>query len=282
MSNNSNLNESNLYQQNLDNSNLDKLNLDDSNLNEQNLDDSNSNLDDFDKEKSNLDDSNLDNFNKEKSNLDDSNLDNFDKEKSNLNNSNLDDSDKENSNLDDSNLDDSNLNKPNLDDSNLESNVDGFLKLDNYENIDSIISENVTANVSNSYNYNNQNLSKLNNYNNIQNDYFLFNNIDINKKSNKKLLSSNIKKTFDSTNINEYKKNCDKGIKGNDKEDLVYGLLQNETKSFKKINVTNYENEKKCSTLKNAILNLNRTGYLKSDLVEKSWNDTFKPECGNL
>ena len=250
MSNNSNLNESNLYQQNLDNSNLDTLNLDDSNLNEQNLDDSN--LDDFDKGKSNLDDSNLDDFNKEKSNLDDSNLG------------------------------DSNLNKPNLDDSNLESNVDGFLKLDNYENIDSIISESTTANVSNSYNYNNQNLKKLNNYNNVQNDYFLFNNIDTNKESNKKLLSSNIKKTFDITNINEYEKNCDKEIKGNDKEELVYGLLQNETKSFKKINVTNYENEKKCSTLKNAILNLNRTGYLKSDLVEKSWNDTFKPECGNL
>ena len=63
---------------------------------------------------------------------------------------------------------------------------------------------------------------------------------------------------------------------------MVYGLQQNEMKSFKKNDITNYENEKKCSTLKNAVLNLNRTGYLKSDLVEKSWNETFKPECGNL
>ena len=46
--------------------------------------------------------------------------------------------------------------------------------------------------------------------------------------------------------------------------------------------MTSYENEKRCSTLKNAVLNLNRTGYLKSDLVEKSWNETFKPECGKL
>ena len=53
-------------------------------------------------------------------------------------------------------------------------------------------------------------------------------------------------------------------------------------KSYKEPNITRYENEKKCSTLKNAVLNLNRTGYLKSDLVEKSWNETFKPECGNL
>jgi len=134
--------------------------------------------------------------------------------------------------------------------------------------------------VPNSYNYNNQDLSKLNNYDNIKNEYSIFSNL--NKESNKKILSSNLKKKFDITNINQSEKICNKEIEANDKEDLVYGLLQNETKSYKKINITNFENEKKCSTLKNAILNLNRTGYLKSDLVEKSWNDTFKPECGNL
>ena len=224
---------------------------------------------------SNLNQSNLDNSNLNESNLNQLSLDNSD-----LNNSNLDNSDLNNSNLNNFNLNNSNLDNSNLDNSDLESNIDGFLKLDNYGSINSLISDSNSVNVSNSYNYNNQNLSKLNNYNNIQNEYSVFSNV--NKDSNKKILSSNLKNTFDITNIDKSEKNCDKEIEGNDKEDLVYGLLQNETKSYKKINITNFENEKKCSTLKNAILNLNRTGYLRSDLVEKSWNDTFKHECGNL
>ena len=223
---------------------------------------------------------NLNNTISNNSNLNQSNLDNSNLNESNLNQLSLDNSDLNNSNLNNFNLNNSNLDNSNLDNSDLESNIDGFLKLDNYGSINSLISDSNSVNVSNSYNYNNQNLSKLNNYNNIQNEYSVFSNV--NKDSNKKILSSNLKNTFDITNIDKSEKNCDKEIEGNDKEDLVYGLLQNETKSYKKINITNFENEKKCSTLKNAILNLNRTGYLRSDLVEKSWNDTFKHECGNL
>ena len=199
----------------------------------------------------------------------------------------------------DKNLDKINLKEPNLDETNLQKDsldkeIDGFVKIDNYGNIDLSFSDNI-SNVPTSYNYNNQNLSKLNNYRNIENQYTIINQ---DKISNEKLdesksinisendeeldnisNSKNIDTSFDNTNLS---KNCYKQVGGNDNQDLVYGLQQNEMKSYKEPNITRYENEKKCSTLKNAVLNLNRTGYLKSDLVEKSWNETFKPECGNL
>ena len=38
--------------------------------------------------------------------------------------------------------------------------------------------------------------------------------------------------------------------------------------------------ENKCSTLKSAILDLNKTGYIENNNVEKSWNGTFKEICG--
>lgn len=195
-------------------------------------------------------------------------------------------------NLDDSNVTDSNVTDSNVTDFN---EIDGYMVLDNYGNIENSESENKITNLSKSSNYNSQNLSELNNF---DNEFTYFDNIeiinDLEKTNNDGLseASDNLKNTnedlqvnndnFKNYNILNNRKSCDKDIKGNDKEDLVYGLLQNETKSYKKINVTNYENEKKCSTLKNAILHLNRTGYLKSDLVEKSWNDTFKPDCGDL
>ena len=199
----------------------------------------------------------------------------------------------------DKNLDKINLKEPNLDETNiqkdsLDKEIDGFVKIDNYGNIDLSFSDNI-SNVPISYNYNNQNLSKLNNYKNIENQYTIINQ---DKISNEKLDESksiniseddeeldnisNSKNIDNSINHANLSKNCYIQVGGNDNQDLVYGLQQNEIKSFKKPDITSYENEKKCSTLKNAVLNLNRTGYLKSDLVEKSWNETFKHECGNL
>lgn len=225
----------------------------------------------------------------------------------------LDDSNVTESNVIDSNVTDSNVTNFNVTDSN---EIDGYMILDNYGNIELSESESKIINVSKSSNYNSQDLSELNNFDNLDNDFTSFDNNeivnDLENTNNDALneTSDNLENTNeialnegnydlqvdnevasnklsnelqqDNSFNNIYNKSCDREIKGNDKEDLVYGLLQNETKSYKKINVTNYENEKKCSTLKNAILNLNRTGYLKSDLVEKSWNDTFKPECGDL
>ena len=195
------------------------------------------------------------------------------------------------------NLDDSNVTDSNVTDSN---EIDGYMILDNYGNIDMSESESKITNISKSSNYNSQDLSELNNFDNLDNDFTSFDNNEIiNDLENTNEITSNeasdnlentnevaLNESNDNLQVDEIslnnRKSCDRYIKGNDKDDLVYGLLQNETKSYKKINVTNYENEKKCSTLKNAILNLNRTGYLKSDLVEKSWNATFKPECGDL
>ena len=192
----------------------------------------------------------------------------------------------------------SNETKSNETDSNeikLDDDIDGFVKIDNYGNIDLSFSDNNITNVPTSYNYNNQDLSKLNNYRNLENEYTIISYDKINNekleesKSSEDVISENdeeldnskknIDTSFDNANLS---KNCYIQVGGNDNQDLVYGLQQNEIKSFKKPDITSYENEKKCTTLKNAVLNLNRTGYLKSDLVEKSWNETFKPECGNL
>lgn len=219
-----------------------------------------------------------------------------------LNDSNVTDSNVTDSNVSDSNVSDSNVTDSNVTDSNVtDSNeINGYMILDNYGNIEISESENKITNLSKSSNYNSQDLSELNNFDNIDNEFTSFDNIEIvnDLENTNEITLNETSDNLENTNevvLNEVnndlqvdeiplngKKSCDREIKGNDKEDLVYGLLQNETKSYKKINVTNYENEKKCSTLKNAILHLNRTGYLKSDLVEKSWNDTFKPDCGDL
>ena len=217
-----------------------------------------------------------------------------------LDDSNVTDSNVTDSNVTDSNVTDSNVTDSNVTDSNeIDSNeIDGYMILDNYGNIDMSESESKITDVSKSSNHNSQDLFELNNFDNLDNDFTSFDNNeiinDLENTNNDGLneASNNLKNTNEDLQVNNdsfknysivnNRKSCNEEIKGNDKEDLVYGLLQNETKSYKKINVTNYENEKKCSTLKNAILNLNRTGYLKSDLVEKSWNATFKPECGDL
>ena len=186
-------------------------------------------------------------------------------------------------------------NETDSNENNLDDEIDGFVKIDNYGNIDLSFSDNNITNVPTSYNYNNQDLSKLNNYRNLENEYTIISYDKINNekleesKSSEDVISENdeeldnskknIDTSFDNANLS---KNCYIQVGGNDNQDLVYGLQQNEIKSFKKPDITSYENEKKCTTLKNAVLNLNRTGYLKSDLVEKSWNETFKPECGNL
>jgi len=215
------------------------------------------------------------------------------------------------SNVTDPNVTDSNVTDSNVTDSN---EIDGYMILDNYGNIDMSESESKITDVSKSSNHNSQDLSELNNFDNLDNDFTSFDNNEIvNDLENTNEITLNqasdnlentneialneanddlqvdeipLNQASDNLQVDEIplknRKSCYRDIKGNDKEDLVYGLLQNETKSYKKINVTNYENEKRCSTLKNAILNLNRTGYLKSDLVEKSWNATFKPECGDL
>ena len=241
-----------------------------------------------------------------KTNLDQDNSDepNFDNQtstnKSTFNETNLDQNNSNDINLDNQtstnkyNFNKTNLDENNLDEDNLDNEIDGFVKINNYGNLDLSFPENNITNIPPSYNYNNQNLSKLNNYRNIENEYTIINQdkisdekLDESKSSNisddEELdnisNSKNIDNTFNNANLS---KNCYIQVGGNDNQDLVYGLQQNEMKSFKKNDITNYENEKKCSTLKNAVLNLNRTGYLKSDLVEKSWNETFKPECGNL
>ena len=69
-----------------------------------------------------------------------------------------------------------------------------------------------------------------------------------------------------------------------------YGLLREEIPSIQKIekcknkkNLSNKENlsNEKCSTLKSAILDLNKGGYIDNNSVENSWNNTFKDTCGN-
>ena len=63
----------------------------------------------------------------------------------------------------------------------------------------------------------------------------------------------------------------------------AFGLLREEIPSVKKIN---YEKESnldngKCSTLRSAVLDLNKGGFISNNRVESSWNDTFKESCGN-
>jgi len=62
----------------------------------------------------------------------------------------------------------------------------------------------------------------------------------------------------------------------------AFGLLREEIPSVKKINYkkSNLDNEK-CSTLRSAVLDLNKGGFINNNSVESSWNDTFKETCGN-
>ena len=57
-----------------------------------------------------------------------------------------------------------------------------------------------------------------------------------------------------------------------------YGLLRKEIPSVRKVVQKNLSNEK-CNTLKNAVLDLNKSGYIDNNNVESSWNNTFKESC---
>jgi len=63
----------------------------------------------------------------------------------------------------------------------------------------------------------------------------------------------------------------------------AFGLLREEIPSFKKINNNKKSNldNAKCSTFRSAVLDLNKSGFIKNNKVESSWNDTFKESCGN-
>ena len=190
---------------------------------------------------------------------------------------NLDNTSIDNSNVDDSNK---NYNGDLSDVNNFDNLYNEFTTFDNLDNENNLENNKVDLNENNLENegdLNENNLENEGNLDELSNDLQSNNNLVLNDLGND---LQDDKKDNNFNNI--YNKKCDREIKGIDKEDLVYGLLQKETKSYQKNIVNNYENERRCSTLKNAILNLNRTGYLKSDLVEKSWNDTFKSDCGNL
>ena len=92
-----------------------------------------------------------------------------------------------------------------------------------------------------------------------------------------------ISKTFNEVKDNdEYHEEC-VPIGNIDTKLNVYGLLRKEILSYDKINYIKDKNldESKCSTLRNAVLDLNKTGYIDNNSVEKSWNGTFKETCGN-
>ena len=63
----------------------------------------------------------------------------------------------------------------------------------------------------------------------------------------------------------------------------AFGLLREEIPSVKKINYESSNNldNAKCSTLRSAVLDLNKSGFITNNKVESSWNDTFKETCGN-
>jgi hypothetical protein len=63
----------------------------------------------------------------------------------------------------------------------------------------------------------------------------------------------------------------------------AFGLLREEIPSVKKINYKSSNNldKAKCSTLRSAVLDLNKSGFITNNKVESSWNDTFKETCGN-
>jgi hypothetical protein len=92
-----------------------------------------------------------------------------------------------------------------------------------------------------------------------------------------------ISKTFNEVEENDdYHEKC--VPMGNiDNKLNAYGLLRKEILSYDKINYKKDKNldESKCSTLRNAVLDLNKTGYIDNNSVEKSWNGTFKETCGN-
>ena len=88
----------------------------------------------------------------------------------------LDDSNVTDSNVTDSNEIDHNVTDSNVTDSN---EIDGYMILDNYGNIDMSESESKITNVSKSSNYNSQDLSELNNFDNLDNDFTSFDNNEI-------------------------------------------------------------------------------------------------------
>ena len=63
----------------------------------------------------------------------------------------------------------------------------------------------------------------------------------------------------------------------------AFGLLREEIPSVKTANYSKESNlnDQKCSTIKSAILDLNKSGFINNSSVESSWNNTFKETCGN-
>jgi hypothetical protein len=60
-----------------------------------------------------------------------------------------------------------------------------------------------------------------------------------------------------------------------------FGLLEDDMKSFIPIKNNPKLDDSKCVVLRDALLDLNKTGYIENNRVESSWNNTFKDTCGN-
>jgi hypothetical protein len=63
----------------------------------------------------------------------------------------------------------------------------------------------------------------------------------------------------------------------------AFGLLREEIPSVKTATYSKSKNldNQKCTTIKRAILDLNKSGFIGNNNVESSWNNTFKETCGN-
>lgn len=85
----------------------------------------------------------------------------------------------------------------------------------------------------------------------------------------------------------DYENNCSEEIpEVPEGRDISYnfspfGLIREQIKSFDLENNIVKLDEDKCSILRGAVLNLNKTGVIKNNNVESSWNNTFKDTCGN-
>ncbi len=84
------------------------------------------------------------------------------------------------------------------------------------------------------------------------------------------------------TNVPDNCHECGIPVGYSDFEYNAFGLLRDDILSVKKVqnNKPNL-NDDKCYTLRSAIVDLNKGGYIDNNNVESSWNDTFKESCGN-
>ena len=83
-----------------------------------------------------------------------------------------------------------------------------------------------------------------------------------------------------------YGNNCSDDVDVPEGRDVTYnfspfGLLREQSKSFYQEHNKRQLDEDKCSVLRDAVLDLNKTGVIKNNNVEDSWNNTFKDTCGN-